>query len=248
MENKNKEEKVYYESPPGKVFELVRGGELHRLFMLEEKLNGFHPAARVVVFDSLGTIQGYEGAEPGKHKEFYLQKVAEEHGMSVEEMLGNVPAETYLQWTAEMIRDKKLIPKALPGAEKKIYEIREEGFRPIIITADIPEGAELTSRLFVESGLINQEDVHGIIELGSKTDPQTWRKAKELHFPQGLVNIVYEDTPQNLGAAIRAFSVRDGFDPVRNIRLREYSPVAYLVTENEEGIVIQRRYVDVFGP
>ncbi len=182
----------------------------------------------ITIFDSLGTVQGYKGAEPAKHKEFYLGKVAEEHNMQVEEMLKHVPAETYLQWTAEMIHNRQLTPTILPGAGKLIQSYRDNGIRPVIVTADIPEAAMLTSDPLVKAGLINKEDVYAILDLGSKKESSTWKKAKGLYFPSGLVKSVYEDTPANLDGAIQAYSGNTNF-------------AGYLVNEDRNGIVYNRR-------
>jgi hypothetical protein len=197
------DERIMFNTSSNKRWDLAKGGLISRAFMLDDIMND--NASNVVVFDSLGTIQGYEGAEIGKHKEFYLQKVSEAHGMSVEEMLGNVPAETYLQWTAEMIYDGKLVPKSLQGAEKIIQERKSKGFRPVIVTADIPEAAELTSKPFVESGLISALDVYAILDLGSKKNPQTWTKWKYENMDKSRIASVYEDTPANLDGALSAF-------------------------------------------
>ena len=42
-------------------------------------------ADRIIIFDSLDTIQGYKGAEPGESKRFYQERIAEEHYTTIEE-------------------------------------------------------------------------------------------------------------------------------------------------------------------
>ena len=183
----------------------------------------------IVIFDSLDTIQGYVGAQPGKNKEFYLEKVTTKHGMSTSEMIRDVPVDQYLQWTAEMIHNKELVPRILPGAAKLITEgYRTKGIRPIIITADIPEGAALATWPLVESGLVAAADVHGIYELGSKKQSATWAKAKELFEPNTDVWTVFEDNAANLAAALKAYA---GSDPRETF--------GYQVSEKPSGIEVQ---------
>lgn len=186
---------------------------------LEEKLED-----EIVVFDSLDTIQGYEGAKPGENKAYYLKKVAEKHGLTVDEMLEKVPAKTYLKWTADMIYSRELVPRILPGAEDLLLRYIKQGYRPVIITADIKEAAERTTQPIVDKGLVRKEDVYAILDVGSKKKPETWTEAKRIYKPSSKVVAVYEDTEKNLDAALKAFNVP-----------------GYLVKETSSGISYIKR-------
>jgi hypothetical protein len=177
----------------------------------------------IVVFDSLDTIQGYEGAEPGKNKDYYLKKTAAAMGISVEEML-KLPTEQYLSVLANMMKTGELVTRSIPGAEDLILQYIGQGIRPVIITADIEAGARESSKPFVSKGLIRQSDVHAVLDIGSKADPATWVKAVERYQPGSRVVAVYEDTQKNLDAAIKAYKV-DG----------------YLAKETASGLTVMRQ-------
>ena len=180
----------------------------------------------IVVFDSLDTIQGYEDAPPGENKDFYLEKVAEEHGMTKEEMLENVETDTYLQWTYELLQEGKLTPRTIPKAKEVLEDYIAQGIRPVVITADIQGSADITVNPYVELGLIDPNDVYAIQHLGSKKESDTWIKAKNIYEPNTNIVADYEDTKANLEAALKAYKGANGF----------------LVKENESGLSIVETY------
>jgi len=128
----------------------------------------------IMIFDSLDTIQGYEGAQPGLNKRHYQEVLAKGLGINFEEFMEDVSFETQLWLTAYAIRNGVLTPKQIPGSEEILEYVRNEGIEPIIVTADVPQAAELTTKSFVESGLV--ERVYAINDIGSKKDPETWKK------------------------------------------------------------------------
>lgn len=171
---------------------------------LEDKVDAesVKDSKEIVVFDSLDTIQGYVGAAVGKSKAYYLQKTAEAHGMTVEEMEKNVPVDTYLAWTADLLREGVLVPRIIDGVESLLRDYISQGIRPVVITADRQDSADMTSAPIVKKRLIRKQDVHGIQHIGSKKKPETWKQALDLYDPGCKVVAVYEDTQANLEAAV----------------------------------------------
>lgn len=171
----------------------------------------------IAVFDALDTVQGYRGAELGKSKQFYQDHIAGELGISREEMLQTVPYERQLELTGQAIQRGNLEPVILPGVEYAFGFVKGLAvpMKPVIVTADLPECAALTTQPLVDVGLLTADDVYGIAELGSKKDPETWRKAQAAYFagPGNNVAWVFEDTEGNLRAAMEAYDLnsRSGF-------------------------------------
>ena len=183
----------------------------------------------IVVFDALGTVQGYTGTVPDSsgymnHKRFYQEMIAADHGLTVEEMLRDVPYETQREWTVEEVDAGRLIPRTIDGIERVIGSYKRRGIHPVIMTADNEEGARRSTRTLVESGLIDEEDVYAINHCGSKKDPRTWRKAQGIYIPDADIVAVYEDTPANLEAACEAYDCE-----------------GYLVTDTSEGVKVQKQ-------
>jgi beta-phosphoglucomutase-like phosphatase (HAD superfamily) len=169
------------------------------------------PQERIAVFDALDTIQGYAGASLGASKRFYQNVIAAANSLTVEELLERIPYEEQLRMTFEEQEKGNLTPTMLPRSPDVIELVKSHEIKPIVVTADIPESAENTLRPFVEAGLINQEDVHAINYLGSKKDPQTWTRARQELFPDTDVQLVFEDTPENLEAALETYETAKGY-------------------------------------
>jgi hypothetical protein len=169
------------------------------------EMTGTTEMTRVVVIDCLDTIQGYNGAEHGISKPFYQAVIAREQNLSVAEMVATVPYERQLEWTARMLERGDLEPIALPGSFALFGYLSQAGLEARIVTADIPEAAVYTTKPFVDAGLITYDRVHAIASLGSKKQSVTWKRAQEVHYPGTSVVGVFEDTEENMQAAMTAY-------------------------------------------
>lgn len=162
---------------------------------------------QIAIFDCLDTLQGYVGAPDGAAKKHYQSHLARVAGMPLDEFLASVPYEDQLRLTGEEIRRGGLTPRLMDGASEVLSYLRNQGVEPIIVTADIPEAAALTTRPIVETGLVSAERVYAIHHLGSKKQAETWARAKQQYFADEKTISVYEDTPENLEAALTAYRV-----------------------------------------
>jgi hypothetical protein len=159
----------------------------------------------IMIFDALDTVQGYKGAPLGESKYFLQKHLAQEAGISQWNFVHSVPYERQLELTAEAIQRGDLEPVMLPGTDDAFNFVKELGIRPVIVTADIPEAAVLTTKPIVDEGYVAANDVYAIAKLGSKRELTTWEKAREAHFPDTYVLGVFEDSDSNLVAAMRAY-------------------------------------------
>ena len=160
----------------------------------------------IIVFDALDTLQGYRGAPKGTSKQFYQEYLARQAGMGREAFLQATPYATQLEQTVRAIESGNLEPIMLEGAEQTLRYVNEQGLTPVIVTADIPEGARLTAKPMVDAGLIAPERVYAIDHVGKKSEIVTWRKAGELYFPDDTVIGVFEDSEDYLFKSRMAYA------------------------------------------
>src|SRR3989338_2420536 len=100
-----------------------------------------------------------------------------------EQMLATVPYEAQLWMTVMEIQKGNLEPVVLPGADGVIEVVKSQRIRPVIVTADMPYSAALTTMPLTERGLVNPGNVYGMNALGSKKKAETWRRVRETYFP-----------------------------------------------------------------
>jgi len=165
---------------------------------------------KIIIFDALDTIQGYKDAPLESSKRFYQEKIAEAYGMKVDEFLEKVPYDVQLWMTYFEQQKGNLEPIMLPGADEVIDYVKSRGIRPVVVTADIPESANIATKPFTDAGLIDPADVYAINHVGSKKNPKTWAKVREQYFSGGEIKGVFEDTQANLQAAINSYT-SDGY-------------------------------------
>jgi len=157
-----------------------------------------------MIFDALDTIQGYKDAL-GSSKRFYQERIAEAAGMNVDKFLQKVPYDVQLWLTYFEQQKGNLEPVMLPGADEVIDYVKSRSIRPVVVTADIQESAEITMRPFIDAGLIDPTDVYAINHVGSKKNPETWAKARGQYFSDKEIKGVFEDTEANLQAALESY-------------------------------------------
>jgi len=162
----------------------------------------------IMIFDSLDTVQGYEGAPIGESKGFYQQHLAKTLGMSVGDLIAKVPYDEQLELAGEEIRKGNLVSVMLDGADEVIDMVKHYGVRPVIVTADNPGPVKFASAPLVEGGYIAEEDVFAINPLGSKKKAKTWKEAQLVHYPDAEIRGVFEDTAANLACALEAYNVQ----------------------------------------
>jgi hypothetical protein len=138
--------------------------------------------------------------------------------MTKEEMAKTISVDQQLEWTYELLREGKLVPRILGGVEDLLTFYIERGVRPVVLTADIQGSADLVTAPLVKKGLIRKQDVHGI-HPASKKKPETWTEQLEKYIPGANVVVIYEDTQANLEAAVKGYKCR-----------------GYLVKETPSGI------------
>ncbi len=171
----------------------------------------------IIIFDALDTIQGYKGAGPGASKRFYQEHLARKMEFPLELFLKIFPYEAQCSILRYEITNGNLEPVALPGAKELLTSVISQGITPIIVTADFPKTADLTTKPL--QGLVSPDNIYAVASLGSKKESSCWKTVRERYFPSEKILGVFEDTPENLSAAIAA-----------------YSTIGYLVDEKTVGI------------
>lgn len=165
--------------------------------------------ANIIIFDALDTLMGYRGAPKGASKQFYQEHLAQQAEMTREAFLQTTPYGVQLEQIVRETERGNLEPVMLEGAEQTLRYVNERRLTPVIITADSPEGARLTTKPMVDAGLVLQSDVHAIARLGKKSDPEVWKKAETYFAPFSdwfpKVMAVFEDSEEYLTAACQAY-------------------------------------------
>ncbi len=158
-----------------------------------------------MVFDCLDTVQGYAGAIPGQSKAHYQQLLAKKSGLPVDEFLAKTPYLDQLEMVVKNIETGDLEPIIMEGVKPLLRYLKSREIEPVIVTADIAEAAALTTKPLVETGYVNTNNIHAIANIGSKKVMTTWSKAREIYFPNNRIVGVFEDSKDNLEAAMNAY-------------------------------------------
>jgi len=185
-----------------------------------------------MIFDALDTVQGYKGAPIGGSKGFNQAYVAQQLGMSQEQMLSEVPYEAQLWMAGEGIIRGDLEPVLLEGAKEIIELVKQEGITPVIVTADVPYCAALATKPLTDRGLIELKHVYGMNALGSKKEATTWEKVRATHFPTNAIAGIFEDSEPNLKAALNAYTSERKFSSGYLVKQADW-----IVTEHRKHLV-----------
>ena len=164
----------------------------------------------IIIFDALDTIQGYKGAPAGQSKRFYQDHIARQAGFkNTDEFLTKVPYDVQLWMNYFELQKGNLEPIIIPGAELMMALYPKSRFDKYIVTADIPEAALLTCKPFIDNDDIQPQNIIAMNHLGNKKKPTTWKKVHEEYFPKQKVEVVFEDSIDNLFAAGKAYGLKE---------------------------------------
>ena len=171
---------------------------------------------RIAVFDILGPMYHYDprgwtnGAVEGllirleRHK--YVFTNDNEAAQAEEDLQKSGREEIYI----------------MPGFAETVLYLREQKVRPVVVSAGTPwvleHTVELAAREYsaragrhlTREQLVAPTDLVSTVPIGSKKDPQTWRRAVQPYAGAEVI-AVYEDTFANLTAAMPGVTPQVGY-------------------------------------
>jgi hypothetical protein len=171
---------------------------------------------RIAVFDVLGPMYHYDvnGWINGALQPLVARlKKHGYKGVTVEEEAKNEEI---------MLRAGKEIPEIMPGFVETVLYLHEQRIRPVIVSAGTDwvlehtlglVAADYTQRTgvsVVPEQLVHPNDLISTIPIGSKRDPETWKKATR-QYRGARVVAIYEDTFANCIAAKEGLHARRGY-------------------------------------
>ena len=171
---------------------------------------------QIVVFDVLGPMyhydeKGWVGGALGP-----LLERLEAHGYEMRTAVEEAAAEEH------MLVNGVETPHIMPGFAETALYLRDQGVRPVVVSAGSNGALEYTMELAAKdysdrrgntinsADLVRPEDIISTVPIGSKKKAETWSEATARYGSADTL-AVYEDTFANLMAAMEGLRAGRGY-------------------------------------